>query len=146
MEKYVRFHEIAKARGGVHVILEGNQWCAVFNDFINLQESAAGFGETVPIALSQLARESRIDSSPLPARPYPHNMPLNDPAALRKAVVTVAENHDGTITASSEFFPEISATNPMPPSAAIAMLMLKHAVKVAGKKRDDDEDFEESDG
>lgn len=33
---------------------DGNQWCCVFGDFINLQESPAGFGESFDAALKDL--------------------------------------------------------------------------------------------
>jgi hypothetical protein len=33
---------------------DGNQWCCVFGDFVNLQESPAGFGETFEDALADL--------------------------------------------------------------------------------------------
>lgn len=31
---------------------EGNQWCCVRGDFINLQESSAGFGDTMGQAMA----------------------------------------------------------------------------------------------
>jgi len=36
------------AHGGpkVRTFMDGNAWCAVHPDFVNLQESAAGFGDT----------------------------------------------------------------------------------------------------
>ena len=33
---------------------DGDQWCAVFGDFVNLQESKAGFGDTFEDALNEL--------------------------------------------------------------------------------------------
>lgn len=33
---------------------DGNQWCCVFGDFDNLQESPAGFGDTFEQALNRL--------------------------------------------------------------------------------------------
>lgn len=36
------------------VFMDGNAWCAVRPDFINLQESPAGFGETPEAARNQL--------------------------------------------------------------------------------------------
>lgn len=33
---------------------DGDQWCCVFGDFINLQESPAGFGETFSSAMADL--------------------------------------------------------------------------------------------
>lgn len=44
------------AHGGpkTRVFRDGNAWCAVHPDFINLQESPAGFGETPKMAREQL--------------------------------------------------------------------------------------------
>ena len=36
---------------------DGNAWCCVRGDFTNLQESPAGFGETMDVALSDLHRQ-----------------------------------------------------------------------------------------
>lgn len=41
-----------------HVRLDGNKWCATNPDFINLQESPAGFGDTPEEAIADLAKES----------------------------------------------------------------------------------------
>lgn len=41
-----------------HIRLDGNQWCATNPDFINLQESPAGFGDTPEEAIEALAKES----------------------------------------------------------------------------------------
>lgn len=38
----------------VKFFMDGNQWCATFEDFINLQESPAGFGRTCMEALGNL--------------------------------------------------------------------------------------------
>ncbi len=38
------------------VFLDGDAWCAVLHDFINLQESDAGFGETPEAARASLER------------------------------------------------------------------------------------------
>lgn len=35
---------------------DGNQWCCVFGDFINLQESLSGFGPSWEDSLSDLER------------------------------------------------------------------------------------------
>jgi len=40
------------------VFLDGNMWCAVNPDFVNLQESPAGFGETPEIARKSLIAEA----------------------------------------------------------------------------------------
>lgn len=42
---------------GVDVEMDGNAWCAHRQDFINLQESNAGFGETILEALSELCKD-----------------------------------------------------------------------------------------
>jgi hypothetical protein len=34
--------------------MDGNMWCATYKDFINLQESSAGFGETKDLAIVDL--------------------------------------------------------------------------------------------
>ena len=43
------------------VFADGDQWCCTFSDFINLQESPAGFGSTLDGAfedlIQQLARQ-----------------------------------------------------------------------------------------
>lgn len=41
------------------IYLDGNMWCAVDSDFINLQESNAGFGTTPVEALTNLLLVSR---------------------------------------------------------------------------------------
>ena len=38
----------------VRVYLDGNQWCAVHRNFVNLQESHAGFGDTIEAAVRDL--------------------------------------------------------------------------------------------
>ena len=39
----------------LRVFVDGNQWCAVYHeDFINLQESPAGFGNSVAGAVADL--------------------------------------------------------------------------------------------
>jgi len=48
--------EYAK-RLGVRLARDGNQWCATRADFVNLQESKAGFGRTCLEAMADLARE-----------------------------------------------------------------------------------------
>lgn len=50
------------------VFRDGNMWCAVMPDFINLQESPAGFGETPALAREELAWAIRNpDYRPMPA-------------------------------------------------------------------------------
>ena len=38
--------------------MDGNQWCATYDDFINLQESPAGFGDTQDEAILNLIKEN----------------------------------------------------------------------------------------
>jgi len=49
----------------IRVFVDGNKWCAVFMDFINLQESPAGFGNSVAEAVGDLMFQSSGDE--------PHN-------------------------------------------------------------------------
>ena len=39
--------------------MDGNMWCATYKDFINLQESIAGFGETKDKAIQELVLVSK---------------------------------------------------------------------------------------
>ena len=41
---------------GVDLEIDGNQWCAHRTDFVNLEESPAGFGESKLLAMADLAR------------------------------------------------------------------------------------------
>jgi len=34
--------------------LDGNQWCCFYDDFIDLQQSSAGYGDTPDVALVDL--------------------------------------------------------------------------------------------
>lgn len=54
-------HLACPGHGGpeTRVFKDGNAWCAVKPDFINLQESPAGFGETPEMAREELAWEIR---------------------------------------------------------------------------------------
>ena len=45
---------------GVDLEIDGNQWCAHRTDFVNLQESPAGFGESKLLAMADLARNLGI--------------------------------------------------------------------------------------
>jgi hypothetical protein len=49
--------EIYAERIGVIVKKDGNMWCVHRQDFTNLQESPAGFGETILEALAELCKE-----------------------------------------------------------------------------------------
>ena len=44
-------------RIGIRLFMDGNMWCATRKDFVNLQESPAGFGETCAKAMSALVKE-----------------------------------------------------------------------------------------
>ena len=48
--------EIYADRIGVRVERDGNMWCVHREDFTNLQESPAGFGETILEALAELCK------------------------------------------------------------------------------------------
>ena len=50
---------------GIKIYKDGNKWCAVFEDFIDLQESIAGFGETPALALSALMKERDAEQETL---------------------------------------------------------------------------------
>lgn len=41
----------------VRIFMDGDQWCAVRPDFVNLQESPAGFGSTREAAISGLTHQ-----------------------------------------------------------------------------------------
>lgn len=43
------------------IYLDGDSWCAVTSDFVNIQESNAGFGETPMIALGELLAQEQTD-------------------------------------------------------------------------------------
>lgn len=43
-------------RAGIQLSLDGNAWCATATDFVNLQESPAGFGTTKLHAMAELAK------------------------------------------------------------------------------------------
>jgi len=45
-----------EAETGFKTFMDGNKWCAVQKDFINLQESLAGYGDT-----EQEARDNLVD-------------------------------------------------------------------------------------
>ena len=48
--------KIFAERVNLRVFKDGDSWCATFDDFINFQESQAGFGNDVLEALADLAR------------------------------------------------------------------------------------------
>ena len=45
--------------------MDGDQWCCVFGDFINLQESPAGFGNTQIEALEDLNKKFQAEKDKL---------------------------------------------------------------------------------
>lgn len=49
--------EVFAGRAKLKLFRDGDQWCATFYDFTNLQESQAGFGDTALEALAMLAVE-----------------------------------------------------------------------------------------
>lgn len=52
-ERKIQLQEISKK---VLLSRDGNQWCATEKDFINLQESPAGFGDTPEDAIASLRK------------------------------------------------------------------------------------------
>ncbi|KKN06987.1 hypothetical protein LCGC14_1071770 [marine sediment metagenome] len=42
----------------IKTYMDGNLWCAVYDDFINLQESPAGFGKRKLEAIKELLIET----------------------------------------------------------------------------------------
>jgi hypothetical protein len=44
-------------RVGAKISIDGPQWCATSNDFIDLQQSPAGFGDTALEAMAELCKE-----------------------------------------------------------------------------------------
>ncbi len=47
-------------RMGLKIFLDGNQWCAAFDDFVNVQESQVGTGKTALEAFINLARQGKL--------------------------------------------------------------------------------------
>lgn len=45
--------------GGIKFFKDGNMICAVYHDFYNLQESAAGFGENIKEAVGDLFNQTK---------------------------------------------------------------------------------------
>ena len=48
--------EVYALHVGARLVREGDQWCATRRDFVNLQESDAGFGDTALQALAALCK------------------------------------------------------------------------------------------
>lgn len=60
MEKWKLTDEDAQEfikQAPLNVFKDGDKWCATFKDFVNLQESQAGFGDTALEAFADLARQ-----------------------------------------------------------------------------------------
>lgn len=49
--------QIYAQRTDVGLFLDGDQWCATRKDFVDLQESPAGFGDTGLAAMAELCKE-----------------------------------------------------------------------------------------
>lgn len=58
-ESYVAKH------GNIEVVFDGDQLCARFDDFINLQESPAGFGSSELGAIVDLASNLKTENDRL---------------------------------------------------------------------------------
>ena len=43
-------------RMGLKIFMDGDQWCATFGDFLNVQESQCGFGDDALHAFAELAK------------------------------------------------------------------------------------------
>ena len=54
---------IYRDNDNVRIFRDGNMWCAVFSDFVNLQESPAGFGKYPYRAALELERKANVKSS-----------------------------------------------------------------------------------
>jgi len=50
-------------RIGARIFMDGNAWCATRRDFVDLQKSPAGFGETALEALAALCKELKLKPS-----------------------------------------------------------------------------------
>lgn len=49
----------------IHIFRDGNKWCATRGDFVNLQESPAGFGDTEGQAIEALHVAEEAANAPL---------------------------------------------------------------------------------
>lgn len=65
---------------GAHIFMDGDQWCATRNDFDNLQESPAGFGDTAREALTALAKELGYRPSKMWGPTFERLLAVNAPA------------------------------------------------------------------
>ena len=46
---------------GIEVYKDGDKWCAVYENFVNLQESVAGFGDSPLGAIDQLFNQQPLE-------------------------------------------------------------------------------------
>ena len=81
----------------IRVFKDGNQWCAVHPDFVDLQNDPAGFGNTREEAIKAL-KEKEKQRSPMPEEIYefvePH--PTGGDATVRitrKQIIEYMRNH-----------------------------------------------------
>ena len=58
VEKIMRMKDRPIPHNALCFFLDGNQWCCVFGDFINLQESPAGFGDSFETAMASLQEQN----------------------------------------------------------------------------------------
>lgn len=65
---------------GAHLFMDGNAWCATKNDFVNLQESPAGFGATALEALTELAKTLGYRPSKMWGATFQDLLKVNAPA------------------------------------------------------------------
>ncbi len=61
-------HFFEATGGTLGAFRDGDQWCAHFGDFINIQESQVGFGPTILEALAALATQGSELVTPVQAR------------------------------------------------------------------------------
>lgn len=64
------WHAIVKLKD-INLVKDGNAWMATRKDFVNLQESNAGFGDTQEDAVADLVRMEREEESGRPAAVKP---------------------------------------------------------------------------
>ena len=55
------FVEITKGgENALNLFKDGDQWCATFHDFVDIQESQCGFGDTALEAFAELAKQGLV--------------------------------------------------------------------------------------
>lgn len=65
---------------GAHLFMDGNAWCATKNDFVNLQESPAGFGKVAREALTDLCKALGFRPSKMWGPTFERLLHVNAPA------------------------------------------------------------------